>query len=70
MESWSELLSGNPVHYNNKTLFIYGMALHVLTDTFAHGAYMFNGTNLYYNIHRTEIGKMSYFDEIKESDIE
>ena len=34
--TWSELLESNTVNNRNKALFIYGMALHTATDTFAH----------------------------------
>ena len=44
--SWPELLKGNAVHNNNKSLFIYGMALHILTDTFAHSSYKFNNNDM------------------------
>lgn len=43
-KTWSELLNGKPTTDENIALFIYGMALHILTDTFAHSSYMLEGT--------------------------
>lgn len=37
--AWATLLGSNVVNNKNKSLFIYGMALHVVTDTFAHSTY-------------------------------
>ena len=37
--SWKKLLDGNTVNDKNKALFVYGMALHSVTDLFAHSTY-------------------------------
>lgn len=42
--SWSTVLNNNTVNNRNKSLFIYGMALHTATDMFAHSSYDSNGT--------------------------
>ena len=41
--TWSSILSQHKVNNKNKMLLIYGMALHVATDTFAHSSYDLNG---------------------------
>ena len=37
--SWSVILSGYPVSQRNEQLAVYGMALHIATDTFAHSTF-------------------------------
>ena len=44
--SWSNVLGKHKVNNKNKMLIIYGMALHVATDTFAHSAYYLNGNRI------------------------
>lgn len=41
--TWSSILNQHKVNNKNKMLLIYGMALHVATDTFAHSSYDLNG---------------------------
>ncbi len=41
--TWSGILNQHKVNNKNKMLLIYGMALHVATDTFAHSSYDLNG---------------------------
>ncbi|MDE7327561.1 MAG: S8 family peptidase [Lachnospiraceae bacterium] len=38
--TWSELLGGRIVSDRNKGLYIYGLALHTITDAFAHSSYV------------------------------
>ncbi len=40
---WSTILGKHKVNNKNKMLLVYGMALHVATDTFAHSSYDLNG---------------------------
>lgn len=44
--SWSTILGKHTVNNKNKMLIVYGMALHVATDTFAHSAYNLNGNRI------------------------
>lgn len=44
-KKWGSLLSGMSVSDKNKAYFMYGMAIHELTDTFAHSAYV-NGRRI------------------------
>ncbi len=41
--SWEQALNGEPATMKNKSLFLYGMALHCATDTFAHSTTRLNG---------------------------
>lgn len=43
--SWSKILSGYTVNAKNKSLILYGMALHQATDIFAHSSYV-NGRRI------------------------
>lgn len=38
-KSWSTLLGGNTVNERNKALFVFGMAMHSVTDLYAHSTY-------------------------------
>lgn len=42
--TWEVALGRNPVTDRNKRLFMYGCALHTVTDLFAHSTYRLNGT--------------------------
>ncbi len=43
--SWREILGAGNVTNKNKSLYIYGLALHTVTDAFAHSSYQYsNGT--------------------------
>lgn len=51
---WTKkLLEGNKVTNENKALFAMGMALHVITDTYAHQAYMKNDKGVWYYLAHT-----------------
>ncbi len=43
---WSTILGKHKVNNKNKMLLVYGMALHVATDTFAHSVYDLNGKHI------------------------
>ena len=47
--SWSKVLGKYKVNNKNRMLVIYGMALHVATDTFAHSSYDLNGNRIKHN---------------------
>lgn len=42
-KTWATLLGTNTVHDRNKRLFVFGMALHTVTDLYAHITYDLNG---------------------------
>ncbi len=42
-ESWATLLGSNTDNKRNRSLFVYGMAMHTITDMFAHLVYNENG---------------------------
>lgn len=44
--SWSTVLNGYSVNQRNEQLAVYGMALHIATDTFAHSAYYLTGNRI------------------------
>ena len=46
---WSAILGKHKVNNKNKMLIVYGMALHVATDTFAHSSYDLNGNRIKHN---------------------
>ncbi len=55
--SWSTVLEGNAVNAKNKMLIVYGMALHIATDTFSHSTYTLDGKQITHDYEPSEEGE-------------
>ncbi|MDE7210352.1 MAG: S8 family peptidase [Lachnospiraceae bacterium] len=63
--SWATLLNGKEVKNRNKSLFIYGMALHAITDMFSHSSFRPEGNKWVIINHKADEKDLYDADDVK-----